>query len=228
MIIDMANISRAFGSRRLRVGAGILAALMLACAAWLFLPHLHRRPPSIFDSPVDDVLGYLGRDDFGKLSIEERVKYLQGIIRRFSSMNQTDSVVASSFLAGLKGPASEKIVQNARVLGKDIFVQGAAEYLNLQTEEERNAYLDQWIVKWVRFGEESTGRVSGRSDDQILANLQNQAKRDLKRGIDINADMAQQMLDFWDRDVASVASPKEQAQIFQFGPALRQRILSRQ
>jgi hypothetical protein len=205
----------------------LVTALVAGAVGWQLLWHGHRRPPSIFDAPVDDVFGYLGTADFNRLPLNERLDFIRGLLKRFAMMNQSESVVASSFLAGLTGPASEKLMNNARILGKDIFVQGAAEFMTLQTEQERNAYLDRWIVRWVKFVEESRGGSINRTDEEILTSLGKQARRDLSRGINIDAEMAQQMMDFWDRDVASVASPKEQAQIFQFGPAVRQRILTR-
>lgn len=204
-----------------------LVVLILGTAAWCFFPHIHRKPPNIFDTPVDGVLSYLSTEDFNRLSVEERMEFIKGIVQRFSKMSQGDSALASAFFAGLTGPANEKLVDNARILGKDLFVQGAAEYLSLKTEQEKDVYIDHWIVKWVRFGEQATGKPTGHSDDEILSRMSDQARRDVSHGININADMAQQVMDFWDRDVASVASPSEQAQIFQFGPAIRQRLLNR-
>lgn len=204
----------------------VLLAVAIAVMA-LALSRGHRKPPSIFDTPVDGVLDYLAADDFNKLPLDERLAFIEGVLQRFNMMSQSDSAVASAFFAALSGPANEKLISNARTLGKDIFVQAAAEYLALKTERERNQFLDQWIIKWVRFGEKASGQSSGRSDDEVLSRMGRQARRDLSRGIEIDQEMAQQMMDFWDRDVASVASPKEQAQIIQFGPALRQRLLNR-
>jgi len=213
--------------RRFRAGGGFLALVTIMIIAWMLMPHMHRKPPNIFDTPVDGVLSYLGTDDFNSLPIEERLRFLQDIMKRFSSMSQADSALASAFFAGLTGRANEKLVDNARILGKDIFVQGAHEFLSLTDEKSRNEYIDKWLVKWMRFAEETTGRRSGRSDQELLDRMSEQARSDLKRGIDIDASMAQQIVDFWDRDIASVTSPTEQAQIYQFFPAIRQRILER-
>jgi hypothetical protein len=57
--------------------------------------------------------------------------------------------------------------------------------------------------------------------------MSEQARGDLKHGIDINADIAQQAVDFWERDVESVSTPKEQAQMYQFFQAVRMRVLER-
>ena len=213
--------------RPIQLVAGATALLIIAITCVIGAKHIHRKPPSIFDTAADDILSYLSTNDFNRLSLDDRVKFIQDIFKRFGQMKQSESVVVSSFLAGLTGPANEKLVQNARRLGKDIFVQGASEYLALKTDREREAFLDQWIVKWIRFSQEASGRQSGRSDEQELDRLSRDARKDLQRGIEIDAGTAQRIADFWERDVSSVCTPKEQAQIYQFGPALRQRILSR-
>jgi len=216
-----------FENRRVRVAAALSTLAIAVALAWGLVPHVHRKPPSIFDTPVDGVLSYLGTDDFNKLPLQERLDFLKQVMQRFGSMSQSDSALASAFFAGLTGPANEKLVDNARILGKDILVQGATEYLSLTDDKSREEYIDKWLVKWVRFAEEATGRHSSQSDQQVLDRMSDQARRDLKRGIDIDAALAQQMVDFWARDVASVTGPKEQAQIYQFFPAIRKRVLER-
>jgi len=214
-------------NRRVRGVVAVALIAVIVAAVWILFPHIHRKPPSIFDTPVDGVLSYLSTDDFNALSVEERMNFLQGVLKKFSQMSQADSAVASSFLAGLTGPANEKLVDNARILGKDIIVQGAAEYLAISDQKARDDYIDKWLIKWTRFAEESTGRPTGRSDDEILHRMSDDARRDAGRNVTMDAIMAQQIIDFWNRDVASVASPKEQSQIYQFIPALRNRVLNR-
>jgi hypothetical protein len=211
-------------NRRTIVVAATIA--LIGAASWLVADRLPRKPPNIFDTPVDGVLSYLSEEDFNHLSVDERLAFLQDVIKRFTQMNQSDSAVASAFFAGLTGPANEKLIGNARILGKDILVQGASEFLAMKSEKDRAAFLDQWIVKWFRLGDDLGGDPSGMSDQQILERLGKQGRRDLQRGVEIDARMAQQLTEFWERDVASVASPKEQAQIYQFLPAIRSHLLS--
>ena len=213
-------------SRRAPIAAIAVLIALIGAGTYTFNSRV-QPPPSIFDTAVDDVLGYMIEEDFSRLPLQERLSFIADLSKRFGGIDQTESVAASSFLAGLTGPASEKLMQNARVLGKDIFVQGAAEYLAIKGEREREAFLDQWIIKWVRFGHQLEGRTSSRSDEEILNRISEDAKHDLERGIEIDAEMAQRVADFWERDIASVASPVEQAQVFQFGPALRKRMVDR-
>ena len=227
MRLELPSFLRQIDGRRMRVGGIVAGICVIVAAVWFFFPHIHRTPPNIFDTPVDGVLDYLAADDFNQLTIQERTEYLAGIFGRFNGMGQGDSVIASAFFAGLTGPANEKLVNNARILGKDIFVQGAKEYFDLKTQQERDAFVDRWVVTWVRFAEQATGQSSNRSDEEILRRMTTQATREARQIGDMNVEIAQQIVDLWDRDVASVASPREQAQIFQFGPAIRQRLLTR-
>ena len=52
-----------------RAAVGTLAMLALAGLAWWWMFVRFRPPPSIFDTPVDDTLGYLAMKDFSKLQI---------------------------------------------------------------------------------------------------------------------------------------------------------------
>lgn len=208
-----------------------LLVVIIGVAAWMTLLHGHRKPPNIFDTPVDDVSEYLASKDFSRLSTQERLAYLEGILKRFNSMSQTDSAVAAAFFAGLSGKASEQLMNNARALGKDILIEGAQQYLAINSDEEKSKFLDQWLVKWVRFAEGMDpkgrpGRPAG-SDEDILSGLSRQASRDAQRNSDMDATMAQQLMDFWQRDIASVATPKEQGQLFAFLPAVREHLVHR-
>lgn len=216
-------------NRRWRaIGIVVLAAIAMGGGGWLAIDRIPRRPPSVFDAPVDGVLSFLAEEDFNRLPVEQRMAFLQDVMKRFGQMDQSDSLVASSFLAGLTGPANEKLIGNARILGKDILVQGAADFLALKSEQERARFLDGWITRWFRVGDSMRGDgAAGLSDEQILDRIAREGRRDLERGIEIDARVAQQIASFWDRDVASVASPREQAQIYQFLPAVRSHLLRR-
>ena len=62
--------------------ATVVGVLLVLIVVW-WLGSRWRPPPSIFDSPVDDVLGYLALDDFNSLSLEERMRYLAEFAGRF-------------------------------------------------------------------------------------------------------------------------------------------------
>ncbi len=219
---------------RRRVALGAAAALLAALLGWWAMSSRWRPPPSIFDSPVDNVLGYLTMPDFNQLSVEERVRYVQGFVGRFRGMSQQDSVVAAAFLAGVTGKVREQLTQNVRILAKDILAEGAAKYVNLPAGE-RDAFIDQWVCDWFRFAEATaTGEESKRSNEEIMAGARAEAKRGERRqmermaGKDLSQKGADRFLGFWQSEVEQASSPREQGQISRFMDAVRTRMLTGQ
>jgi hypothetical protein len=211
--------------RGIVIGAGALVVILAALAAWWLLLSGPRRPPSIFDSPADDAASYLASRDFSLLSVEERLAFITGLIERFQGMSQSDSALVAAFFAGLGAPARERLRDNVRILGRDILLEGADGYLALKTDEERAAYLDQWLLKWMRFGRELGGSSTQRSDGDLMERMRADARRDAERTQQLDAEMAQEIIDMWQNDVASVTSPKDQGKMFRFLPAIRDHLL---
>lgn len=190
----------------------------------------HRRPPSIFDSPVDDIAGYLALEDFSQLPVEERIKFLIGFSDRFRGLSQGDSAVLAGFLAGLSGPAREQLIENVKTLAKDILADGAREYLSLRDAAERKAFLDKWLIEWMKTGERiSRGQERNRSDAQRLEEIKRDGQREARgpvNGVELGNNSAVAMLDMWRREVETTATPKEQGQIVRFLTDLRNHILA--
>ncbi|HWB19200.1 MAG TPA: hypothetical protein VG711_02785, partial [Phycisphaerales bacterium] len=126
-------------SRGVRNAGVVVALLVVGVVVWRVMAGGARKPPSIFDSPVENVASFLGDAGFKALSIDERMAYLKGLVERFGSMSQSDSVAASAFFAGLTGDAAEAVMNNMRDLGKDILVDGADGYLKCTDDAEREA-----------------------------------------------------------------------------------------
>lgn len=211
-------------------GAISVCGALVAGAYWWFEVRF-REPPSIFDSPVDDVLGYFALDDFSQLPIEERIRFLRELSDRFRGMSQADSATMAAFLAGLSGPAREQATQNARVLAKDVLAQGADEYFRIP-ERDRGKYIDEWLVRWIKTGERiATGKESERTDEEMLADIREQGERGRERAAERPADRmpslteggAMRFLDFWASDVEKASSPREQGQIVRFLGDVRKR-----
>jgi hypothetical protein len=210
---------------------GIVLAALAGYGVYWWVEVRFRPPPSIFDSPVDDVLGYFALDDFSQLPVEERIRFLRELADRFRGMSQSDSATMAAFLAGLAGPAREQATQNARVLAKDILAQGADDYFKLP-ESERGKYIDEWMVKWLKTGERiATGEENEKSDDERLKDLREQGERGRERAANrpsdrmpsLTEDGAMRFLDFWASDVEKASSPKEQGQIVRFLGDVRKR-----
>jgi hypothetical protein len=227
-------IADAWENRRRELGlgaAGLALAATIGFGAYWWIEIRFRPPPSIFDSPVDDVLGYFALDDFSKLPVEERVRFLLELSDRFRGMGQAESATMAAFLAGLSGPAREQATQNARVLAKDILAEGASGYFAVP-EKERGKYIDEWMTRWIRTGERiATGKDSEKSDAERLADIRAQGERGRARAAErepgrmpsLTDDGAMRFLDFWASDVEKASSPVEQGQIVRFLGDVRKR-----
>ncbi len=218
--------------REFKLGAGgLLLAGVLAYGVYWWVEVRFRPPPSIFDSPVDDVLGYFALDDFSKLPVEERIRFLMELADRFRAGDQAESALMAAFLAGLSGPAREQATQNARVLAKDILAQGAADYFKV-SEKNRGKYIDDWMVKWLKTGERiATGKDSDKPDDERLDDIRREGERGRERAAERSPDQmpsltddgAMRFLDFWASDVEKASTPVEQGQIVRFLGDVRKR-----
>lgn len=230
--VDLGDLWNDHRERIVRAAAATAIAALLFSAGWWWFAVRWRPPPSIFDTPVDNVLGYFTTPDFNRLSVEERVKYVQQFVSRFRGMNQQDSVVAAAFLAGVTGKVREQLTQNVRILAKDILSQGAQKFVNLP-EAERGAFIDKWIAEWFRFAETTaTGKESTRSDEEILEGARSEARRGEERqqqrlkGKQLTDRGADRFLGFWESEVEPASTPREQAQISRFMDAVRTRMLT--
>jgi hypothetical protein len=177
------------------------------------------------------VLGYFALDDFSKLPVEERIRFLMELADRFRAGDQAESALMAAFLAGLSGPAREQATQNARVLAKDILAQGAADYFKV-SEKDRGKYIDDWMVKWLKTGERiATGKDSEKPDDERLDDIRREGERGRERAAERSPDQmpsltddgAMRFLDFWASDVEKASTPVEQGQIVRFLGDVRKR-----
>lgn len=214
------------------VVAVVVVAAVVLFSWWWFVARW-QPPPSIFDSPVEDVLGYLSMDDFSQLPLEQRVAFLVEFSDRFRGMSQADSAAMAAFLAGLTGPVREQATENARVLAKDILVEGAATYVNLP-QDERAAFMDAWLARWMRLGERMTrGEEREKTDEDRVSQIKGSVKDDVSRERDperideLSTGNAVRFLDFWSREVETTASPREQGQIVLFMRDMRKHLTDR-
>ena len=221
--------------RRREVVSSLLALLICAFVVffiWWWYVVRWQAPPSIFDSPVQNVLGYLAMDDFSQLPLEERVQFLLEFSDRFRGMEQSESATMAAFLAGISGPVRETATENVRTLAKDILVDGASDYVNLPFSE-RGEFLDAWVIRWTKVGERmAMGEEREKTDEERVADMKSQADRDSTRELDesripdLTAVSAVRFMDFWSSEVESTASPREQGQIVVFMTDLRKHMTS--
>jgi hypothetical protein len=214
------------------LGALLLVALV-GVSAWWWMAVRVRKPPSIFDAPVNDTLGFLALKDFSKLPVDQRVRFMLDFAARFRGMQSGESAAAAAFLAGLAGPAREQLRNNVRELMKDVLAEGAEGYMALP-EAQRAAYIDAWLVKWQRTAERAvTGKEGDKSDEQRLADMRRDGQRGEGRreraaggGMVTDRGVAG-FLDLWQGEVEPSSSPREQGQIVRFLDDVRTRMFRR-
>lgn len=212
-------------------GGTVLAVIALIGGGWWWLEARWRPPPSIFDAPVNDVLGYLAMDDFNELPLEERVRYLQEFASRFQGMQQEESAAAAAFIASVTGPTRDQLRQNARTLAKDVLLEGAQGYF-ATPDADRSAYLDDWLADWQRRAEKAVrGDARDLDNQERAAMIREDAQEDIQRERDpddlppLDTRATARFLGFWQSDIESASTPREQGQIIRFMEDLRVHII---
>ncbi|MGI9014014.1 MAG: hypothetical protein ACR2GY_07175 [Phycisphaerales bacterium] len=210
---------------RLGIIGGILAIALLLGTWWF---SRWQPPPSIFDSPIDNAIAYFTTDDFNQLPVDERMELIAQFIDRFRTLSQSESAVLASFMAGVSGRTREQLEENIRVLARDLMKDGADEYFQTPPDQ-RAAYLDEWVLKWMKFGERvERGEERDISDEKRLTDARSQGQRDTERmerdanDTRLKERDAVRIMDMWRREIEAVATPKEQGQIMKFMDDLRQ------
>ena len=218
--------------RLAKIGGALLVAL-LVCLALLWNASRLRQPPSIFDTPIDNTLGYLTLKDFSKLPLEERIRFMMELAERFRSLKPSESAAMAAFLAGVAGPARDQLRDNVKMIAKDVLAEGAQNYMAL-SPEKRGAFLDEWIIKWQRKMEKVTpGKEEKKTDSERLDAMRDQGKRNEERqnrmtgGGNLSDRGANGFLDFWQGEIQGSSTPREQGQITKFLDDMRTRLVNR-
>ena len=219
--------------KRLAKISGALLVALLLCLALLWNASRLRQPPSIFDTPIDNTLGYLTLKDFSKLPLEERIRFMMDLAERFRSLKPSESAAMAAFLAGVAGPARDQLRNNVKMIAKDVLTEGAQNYMALPPEK-RGAFLDEWIIKWQRKMEKvTTGKEEKKTDSERLDAMRDQGKRNEERqnrmtgGGNLSDRGANGFLDFWQGEIQGSSTPREQGQITKFLDDMRTRLVNR-
>jgi hypothetical protein len=196
------------GKELFRAAAILAMLLVVSCGVWWWVSIRWRPPPSIFDTPVDDVLGYLALDDFNELSLEKRMNFLLELSNRFRGMESSDSAAMAGFFAGVTGPARKQMTQNVRILARDILVQGASGYFDAAPSDQ--------------------GKESDETDKERIDKIKSQSDRGEERMKErevpsLTEDGALGFMSIWQKEVEVTASPKQQGQISRFLQDVRKR-----
>jgi hypothetical protein len=159
-----------------KVGVPVLV-VVLGVAAWLVFGPV--RQPDYSKDNLKRVFNYtLLTDKFNQLPIEERMKLIGQLVDRLKNMSAGDSTLMAAFAVGIAGAAREQIEKNASRLAIDLWDKNAQLYKDVKPED-RGAFLDKAAIDFVRMMETMGGRPGDKSDTELLADMHQQAQRDM-------------------------------------------------
>ncbi len=161
------------------VFGGPVAAVAVALSLWLWLRPMPT--PDYGTGRIDSLMNFtMLRDEFNRLSIDERLKLLGQLRDRLSGLTAGESVLLAAFAGGIMDQAREQLAENASRLAIDMWDQYASDYQYV-TEEDQGQFLDATLVSFVRSMETLSGQASDKSDSEILSDAKTQARDDLEQ-----------------------------------------------
>jgi len=196
--------------QRTSIVAGVLAIVVGAGAFWLWGP---MRKPDYEKDGIRRVMTYtLLTDRFNQLPIEERMRLIGQLVQRFKGMSSSDSALLAAFAAGIAGKARAQVEENASRLMVDLWDKYASEYAKVG-QGDRGAFLDKTIVEMQKMMEGLGGQARNLSDEDRLAEMKQQAKRDqqqMSRG-GMPSQAMGRMMGVMRDNIGSHASPAQRA-----------------
>lgn len=213
--------------RAVRVASTVIAGIgALGAGMGLFLAIRPVPRPDYESDRISALFNYtLLTDEFNRLPVEDRIDLIAQLYERVRGMDAAESALMASFFAGVAGEARDQIRENAARLMLDATDLVAKDYAKVPPEQ-RAEYLDQAFVKLVRLASPFDGDIEERTDDELLAEARENAKRDqqaVERG-DVSARDASRMMVFMNENVRSQASGHQQARLTLFMRDLTRRL----
>jgi hypothetical protein len=160
---------------RLRWASG-LAVLGLGLGLYFWLRPIPQ--PDYRRARLDRVMNYtLLTDEFNALPVEKRLELIGQLVQRLRDMNSGDSVMLAAFASGIAGAAREQLEENASRLAIDMWDKYAKDYDNVPAEG-REQFLEDAFVDFQKTMEAMGGRPRNLSDQERVAEVREQARRD--------------------------------------------------
>src|SRR5262245_41662777 len=196
----------------LRVGT---AAAILGLGVGLFFALRPVPEPDYDTDGLDDVLGYtLLTDEFNALPVEERMKLIGQLIQRFRSMDANDSVLVASFAAGIAGSARDMLERNISHLAIDMWDKYARDYAKVPAEQ-REEYLDQTAIEFVKTMEALEGKTRDMTDEERLKDIRHEVAQEDKMLMDPDrrppAQAIGRLFGIMNNNVGGYATPQQRA-----------------
>ncbi len=202
----------ALARKRIRVGGVVLLAV-LGVGAYFALRPVPQ--PDYLNDSLDDVLDYtLLTDEFNRLPVKKRVELIGDLVKRLKSMSAGDSALMAAFAAGVAGSARAQIEENVSRLVLDAWDEKAKDYPAVPPEQ-RVAYLESTFLEFEKMMEALGGEVRERSDEERLANVRRQTKRDIEAMNDPekrpDSESLARFVTFMDSRMGSRATPAQRS-----------------
>lgn len=196
--------------------SGTLALVAVGLGLYLAL-----RPypqPDYEDDPLDEIFDYtLFRNEFNNLPVEERVRLVGSLIGRVEKMGGSDGTLLAAFASGIAGSAREQLEENAAQMMLDFMDHFAKDYQPPADPKAQEDLIRDKIVAMTRLAEEFDGRPTNKSDEQILeeafeqARRDQQAMRDPARGPSLGG--VTRMADMMENRIGARGTPHQKARI---------------
>ncbi|USO00216.1 MAG: hypothetical protein H6810_06025 [Phycisphaeraceae bacterium] len=168
--------------RHSRVSTTALALLLAGGGSWAWLAYRIEPPPDYETAPIGELFDYtLLTDDFNRLPLEERLALIQKLVTRMKSFSSNDSVLLAIFATMIMGEARAQLEANLSHLAVDAADKYAVDYDPNAPPEEKEQYLKDAYLGLVGMMDFADGEVGEHTPEELLAEGQRQAKRDLAR-----------------------------------------------
>lgn len=195
-----------------------LGVLLIGAGVGIYRQVRFVPPPDYATAPMDELLDYtLITDDFNSLPIEQRLDLLRELVRRFASMDGSESVLMAQWAALIEGDLREQMMKNASLLAIDMWDNYAAKY-TLVEPENRAEFLDKTVVEFLKTMESfNPGGPRDISDEKRLEEARAQAQRDqnMVRSGELSSGQLGRMADFMRNGMGRFAAPQTQTRAAQ-------------
>lgn len=156
-------------------GAGIVLL-----SVFIIVALIPTSTPDVWGDDIPEVANFFMDKDFNKLPPRERLGLLTEFIKRFKEFDQDDAVMMAQILSDMNLELRKQIEDNMRQLAIDIMTESASEYALLDPSEKED-YLDKFLLDFDKMADDINGRLSDKTDEERLQDINRHAQRDVNR-----------------------------------------------
>ncbi len=148
MLLPVIDVKKLWAQRRVRIGlitgaavVGLTGSVTALVALW---PEPAPAPPPAIESDDHDkTIDYMASDDFSRLPMQRRVKWLDAQMNKALAMDEDEFV---AMIRDMDDETRERIEENIEPVMRERTKRHAREFCSLSSEE-RDAYIDQRMAE---------------------------------------------------------------------------------